>query len=134
MDVKDILTNKMTPENIDILSGILEKMLEACPEYKDDFYVLENGYHFNLRSLHESQIEIKYPWSEIEKHMDALNISFPPCVTQEDVVYTVNSLYWTYFPLISDITGAIRFAEKYIEDKNWPDHNRPYLEWLGICH
>lgn len=131
MNVKKILSNE---ENLCYLEEVLVAMLAKCPEFEDDFYILENGPHFTEKSLEKTKVPIRYPWPEIQPHLDALGITFPECVTQEDIVFTVNSLYETYFPLISDLSGALRFSEKYIKDTRWPKYDRPYQEWSLIEH
>ena len=116
-----------------ILGDLMEELIENSvdkDEYKYHLHQLLHGPHFDECMLKESGIKQKYGYPEISRFMNALGIEFDECVTMEDVIYTVNHLYFTYYPLISDVNQAIKFAEKYIKDPDYPVHNgRAFMEW-----
>ena len=111
----------------------MEDLLEESKEkkkYEMDLYKLAYGPHFNDEKLKESGVKIKYSTPEIEKLISAHGIKFPECVTMEDVTYTTNYLYHLYYPLIPDISVALRFTEKYIKDETYPvKYGRAFCDW-----
>lgn len=121
---------------IKLLSGIIDELLEDCEEpekYKDSFHVLIHGPHHTEETLRESGVVIKYSCPEIQRVMMSNGIELPECITPEDITYTVNSLYKTYYPLIPDLTHAVKFAEKYLTEEYPIKHGRAYVEWKNRC-
>ena len=88
-----------------------------------------HGPHHTEDTLCESGVSIKYTYPEIQRAMMSSGISFDECITPEDVVYTVNSLYRTYYPLIPDLSHALKFADKYLHEDYPVKHGRAYMEW-----
>lgn len=128
--LKEILGDPRRHDDvIEFMESLMEKLDES--EYCEDLYVLENGHHFTDKTLKESGVQVKYSWPDIEKYLGALHIVLPECLTPEDIVWTVNTLYETFHPLITDLQGSLKFAEKYLTDNRWPNHDRPYQEWLS---
>lgn len=120
-------------EKMIVLQEMMEELLEESHDkkkYEMDLYKLAYGPHFNEEKLKESGIRIKYPCSEVEKLISAHGTKFPECVTLEDITFSVNYLYNLYYPLIPDISAALRFAEKYIKDETFPaKYSKPFCEW-----
>lgn len=116
-----------------ILQEMMEELLEESHDkkkYEMDLYKLAYGPHFNEEKLKESGVRIKYSCSEVEKLVSAHGTKFPECVTLEDITFSVNYLYHMYYPLIPDISAALRFAEKYIKDETFPvKYSKPFCEW-----
>lgn len=133
MNTKDLLISLGTDEHkINLLSGIIDELLEECEEpekYKNSFHLLLYGPHHTEETLNESGITIKYSYPEIQRAMMSSGVVFHESITQEDIIYTVNSLYKTYYPLISDLTHALKFAEKYLIEDYPVKHGRAYMEW-----
>jgi hypothetical protein len=117
-----------------ILGDLMEELIESSnskEEYKYHLHQLLHGPHFDDCTLKESGVKIKYGIPEITRFMQAQGITFDECVTIEDITYTANYLYFTFYPLISDINQALKFTEKYIKDVNYPVKNgKPFLEWF----
>lgn len=120
-------------EKMELLQDMMEDLLEKSEDkmkYENELYLIENGPHFNSEKLKDSGIKIKYDIPEIEKLIAAHGTKFPDCVTIEDITYATNYLYLLYYPLIPDISAALRFAEKYIKDETFPTkHGKAYCEW-----
>lgn len=120
-------------EKMIILQEMMEELLEESQEkkkYEMDLYKLAYGPHFNEEKLKESGVKIKYTCTEVEKLVSAHGTKFPECVTLEDITFSVNYLYHLYYPLIPDISAALRFAEKYIKDETFPvKYSKPFCEW-----
>lgn len=116
-----------------VLGDLLEELIENSSdkeEYKYHLHQLLHGPHFDECMLKESGIKQKYGIPEVSRFMKALGIEFDECVTMEDITYTVNHLYFLYYPLISDINQALKFAEKYIKDSEYPVRNgKAFMEW-----
>lgn len=115
-----------------LLSEIIDELLEECEEpekYRDSFHLLVNGPHHTEDTLKESGVPVKYGYPEIQRSMLSSGISFDDCLTQEDIVYTVNSLYRTYYPLIPDLSHALKFADKYLKEEYPVKNGRAYVEW-----
>ena len=117
MNAKDLLSAIGNDEHkIDLLSEIIDELLEECDEpgkYKNSFHLLIHGPHHTEETLRESGMNIKYSYPEIQRAVMSSGITFHESLTPEDIIYTVNSLYKTYYPLIPDLTHAVKFAEKY---------------------
>ncbi len=135
-DFKSILDHIVSTgdtEKMHTLQDMMENLLEESGDkkkYEMDLYKLAHGPHFNEEKLKESGVKIKYSTSEIEKIMSAHGTKFPECVTIEDITFTVNYLYHLFYPLIPDVSVALRFAEKYIKDENYPvKYGKPFCEW-----
>lgn len=120
-------------EKMIILQDLMEELLEESVDkkkYEMDLYKLAYGPHFNEDKLKNSGVKIKYTVPEVEKLVSAHGTKFPDCVTIEDITYTVNYLYHLYYPLIPDISAALRFTEKYIKDETYPTkYAKPFCEW-----
>lgn len=133
MKTQDLIKAIGNDENkINILSEIIDELLEECDEpnkYKDSFHILINGPHHTEETLKESGIPIKYNYPDIQRIMMSCGINFNESLTKEDIVFTVNSLYKTYYPLIPDLTHAIKFAEKYLSEDYPVKCGRAYMEW-----
>ena len=78
-------------------------------------------------------MNIKYSYPEIQRVVMSSGITFHESLTPEDIIYTVNSLYKTYYPLIPDLTHAVKFAEKYLLEDYPVKHGRAYMEWKNKC-
>lgn len=117
-----------------ILGDLMEELIESSSdkeEYKYHLHQLLHGPHFDECMLKESGIKMKYGVPEITRFMAAQGMSFDECVTMEDITYVVNYLYFMFYPLISDINQALKFAEKYIKDPNYPVKNgKAFTEWF----
>lgn len=120
-------------EKMILLGDMLEELIEESEnreEHREHLHELLKGPHFDEHSLKECGAKMKYSVADISKFMTALGIKFDPCVTVEDVTYAANYLYFMFYPLISDINQAIKFAEKYIKDANYPIKNaKAFKEW-----
>lgn len=120
-------------EKMIVLQEMMEELLEESHDkkkYEMDLYKLAYGPHFNEEKLKESGVRIKYSCPEVEKLVSAHGTKFPECVTLEDITFSVNYLYHLYYPLIPDISAALRFAEKYIKDETFPvKYSKPFCEW-----
>ena len=118
-----------------ILGDLMEELIENSEEkeeYKYHLHQLLHGPHFDDCMLKEANIKMKYNTSEVSRFMTAQGISFDECVTIEDITYAVNYLYFLFYPLISDINQALKFAEKYIKDPNYPMKNgKAFIEWFN---
>jgi hypothetical protein len=132
-EILDHIVKTEDNEKMIILQEMMEDLLEESKEkkkYEMDLYKLAYGPHFNDEKLKESGVKIKYSTPEIEKLISAHGIKFPECVTMEDVTYTTNYLYHLYYPLIPDISVALRFTEKYIKDETYPvKYGRAFCDW-----
>ena len=121
-------------EKMVILGDLMEELIEKSDdkeEYKYHLHMLLHGPHFDDCMLKKSGVKMKYGISEITRFMNAQGIMFDECVTPEDISYTVNYLYFMFYPLISDINQALKFAEKYIKDVDYPVKNgKPFMEWF----
>ena len=100
----------------------------------ETYYTEKNNNYCFVWSNNEYMFKMKLPntieLSEIEKIMSAHGTKFPECVTIEDITFTVNYLYHLFYPLIPDVSVALRFAEKYIKDENYPvKYGKPFCEW-----
>lgn len=117
-----------------ILGDLMEELIENSKdkeEYKYHLHLLLRGPHFDECMLKESGIKIKYGIPEVTRFMNAQGIVFDECVTVEDITYVVNYLYFMFYPLISDINQALKFAEKYIKDIDYPvKHGKAFTEWF----
>lgn len=117
-----------------ILGDLMEELIENSKdreEYKYHLHLLLRGPHFDECMLKESGIKIKYGIPEVTRFMNAQGIVFDECVTIEDITYAVNYLYFMFYPLISDINQALKFAEKYIKDTDYPvKHGKAFTEWF----
>ena len=137
MNTKKLLSSIGNDEQkITILSEIIDELLEDCEDpgkYKNSFHLLAHGPHHNEETLKESGVNIKYGLTEIQRVMMATGVTFPECITQEDIIYTVNSLYHTYYPLIPDLAHAVKFSEKYLTEDYPVKHGRAYMEWKNKC-
>lgn len=133
MNTKDLLSAIGNDEHkIGLLAEIIDELLEECEEpgkYKNSFHLLIHGPHHTEDTLKESGMTIKYNYPEIQRCMMSLGITFNECLTKEDIVYVVNSLYKSYYPLIPDLTHAIKFAEKYFLEDYPVKNGRAYMEW-----
>lgn len=133
MNTKEMLKKIEGDEHkICLLSEIIDELLEECEEpgkYKDSFHLLIHGPHHTKDTLCESGIPVKYSFPEIQRVMMSSGISFDECITPEDIVYTVNSLYRTYYPLIPDLSHALKFTDKYLHEDYPVKHGRAYMEW-----
>ena len=117
-----------------ILGDLMEELIENSKdreEYKYHLHLLLRGPHFDECMLKESGIKMKYGIPEVTRFMNAQGVVFDECVTIEDITYVVNYLYFLYYPLISDINQALKFAEKYIKDIDYPiKHGKAFTEWF----
>lgn len=120
-------------EKMILLGDMMEELIEESPakeEYKHHLHQLLTGPHFDEKTLKECGDKLKYSVADVSKFMTALGIKFDSCVTVEDVTYAANYLYFMFYPLISDINQALKFAEKYIKDANYPIKNgKAFTEW-----
>lgn len=132
-EILDHIVKTEDNEKMIILQEMMEDLLEESKEkkkYEMDLYKLAYGPHFNGEKLQESGVKIKYSTPEIEKLISAHGTKFPECVTMEDITYATNYLYNLYYPLIPDISVALRFAEKYIKDETYPvKYGRAFCDW-----
>ena len=137
MNAKDLLSAIGNDEHkIDLLSEIIDELLEEYEEsgkYKNSFHLLIHEPHHTEETLRESGMSIKYSYPEIQRAVMSSGITFHESLTPEDIVYTVNSLYKTYYPLIPDLTHAVKFAEKYLLEDYPVKHGRAYMEWRNKC-
>lgn len=137
MNTKDMLMSIGNDEHkIKLLSCIIDELLEECDEpekYKKSFHLLIHGPHHTEETIKESGIVIKYTYPEIQRVIMSCGIELPECITKEDVVYAVNTLYKTYYPLIPDLTHAVKFAERYLTEEYPIKHGRAYMEWKNRC-
>ena len=137
MTAKDLLSSIGNDEHkINLLSKIIDEILEECDEpekYKSSFHLLIHGPHHTEETLKESGMNIKYNYPEIQRVSMSTGVVFHESLTPEDIVYTVNSLYKTYYPLIPDLTHAVKFAEKYLLEDYPVKHGRAYMEWKNKC-
>lgn len=95
-------------------------------EYSEELQLISEGYHFCPETLEKTGIPIKYTYDNIMKISGSLGIKWPLESTKSDIVFVVNHLYSYYYPLIPDLSTAIRFSEKYINDPDYPEHDKPY--------
>lgn len=137
MNTKDLLSSLGNDERkIKLLSEIIDELLEECDEpgkYKNSFHLLIHGPHHTEETLNESGIDIKYTYPEIQRAMMSSGITFHDSITEEDIVFTVNSFYKTYYPLIPDLAHALKFAERYLTEDYPIKHGRAYMEWKNKC-
>lgn len=131
--ILDRIVENGDSSEMNLLQEMMENLLEEAKDkkkYEMDLYKLAYGPHFNEEKLMESGIKIKYTVPEIEKLVSAHGTKFPDCVTMEDITYATNYLYHLYYPLIPDISAALRFAEKYIKDETFPvKYGKAFCEW-----
>lgn len=129
-NVHEIL-EKITTDHLDELKEWFNNVLPEIDEhYSEDLRMLICGPHFDKNSLEQSGIKMKYSCEDIIRTINSLGISFDDSVTKEDVIFAVNYLYCEFFPLIGDISSAVKFAEKYIKDSNWPiECGKTYSIW-----
>ena len=137
MNTKELLTSIGNDEHkINLLSEIIDELLEDCEEpekYKSSFHLLLHGPHHTAETLKETGMSIKYSYPEIQRVMMSTGVTFSDALTPEDIVYVVNSLYKTYYPLIPDLTHAIKFSEKYFLEDYPVKNGRAYMEWKNKC-
>lgn len=133
MTTKEILKKiEGDEEKICLFSEIIDEILEDCEDlskYEDSFHVLIHGPHHTQETLEKSGIPLKYNYQEIQRVMLSSGISFDDCITPEDIVFIVNSLYKTYYPLIPDLSHAVKFADRYINEDYPVKNGRAYTEW-----
>lgn len=131
--ILDHIVKNNDPNEMIILQDMMEELLEEAKDkkkYEMNLYKLAYGPHFNEEKLIESGVKMKYSIPEVEKLISAHGTKFPECVTIEDITYAMNHLYHLYYPLIPDISAALRFAEKYIKDETFPvKYGKAFCEW-----
>lgn len=132
-NIKEALGSELNSDRIQEIGDFIEDLFkdpEVQKNHGEDLRMLIVGPHFDEETLKDSGVKMKYTCQEIQACLNQHGISFHPCVTKEDIVYTVNMLYCQYFPLIQDLGTAIKFAEKYIKDPSWPvEYGKPYMIW-----
>lgn len=137
MNTKELLCTIGRDEyKISVLAEIIDELLEECAEpgkYKHSFHLLAHGPHHTEETLKESGLHIKYTYPEIQRVMMSSGIECPEGVSKEDVVYAVNSLYKTYYPLIPDLSHAVKFADKYLKEDYPVKNGRAFMEWKNKC-
>lgn len=123
-------------KKIDCLAEMICELIKEseCPEkYMDKLYILCHGYHFNEEKLMESGVKMKWTVEESIRLFESQGIYFRDeysGVTEYDKCYVINMLYSDYYPLISDSSTAVKFAEKYIKDEDYPiKGGKAFAEW-----
>lgn len=144
-DIKKLMTmikDHGDEATLNKLSNLVSELISESgnlDKYEMDFHILEHGYHFDevmyKRAMSEKDAAKWSPETACSL-LDSHGVTFTneySGVTKYDKAYVMNTLYKSYYPLITDSSTTAKFAEKYIKCPYPVPGGRAFIEWMTKC-